>query len=191
VTFDLKAENDEHWRKMSILVHYEPMFLHVAKQLIGNKDRYRDVADRTGVPWWVIAVIHEREASQSWKANLAQGDPWDRRSTHVPRGRGPFKSWDDAAYDALVNCAPHTAKNKDWTAGGTLAALEDYNGDGYEVFHHMASPYNWAGTTEYSHGKYTSDGHFDPWAVDHQLGCAGIIKAMMQIDVTIAFAQAA
>jgi lysozyme family protein len=36
-------------------------------------------------------VIHEREASQSWKANLAQGDPWNAVSIHIPRGRGPFR----------------------------------------------------------------------------------------------------
>ena len=32
------------------------------------------VSSKTHVPWGIIAVIHEREASQSWKANLAQGD---------------------------------------------------------------------------------------------------------------------
>jgi lysozyme family protein len=69
------------------------------------KARYVAVSDKTGVPWFVIAVIHEREASQSWRANLAQGDPWNRVSVHVPKGRGPFKSWEDAivAADSLVN----------------------------------------------------------------------------------------
>ena len=52
------------------------------------KGRYQTIAHETGVPWFVIAVIHEREAGQSWMANLAQGDPWNRMSIHEPRGRG-------------------------------------------------------------------------------------------------------
>ena len=50
--------------------------------------RYRRV---TGVPWAAIAVIHERECSQDWKGSLAQGDPWDRVSVHVPAGQGPLR----------------------------------------------------------------------------------------------------
>ena len=79
----------------------------VAKRLVAAKSRYQAVAARTGVPWFVIAVIHERECSQSWAGSLAQGDPWNRVSVHVPAGRGPFTSWEDAAVDALVNCSPH------------------------------------------------------------------------------------
>src|SRR5450631_3672478 len=81
----------------------------VARRLLAAKARYQTVAARTGVPWFVIAVIHEREASQDWAGSLAQGDPWNRVSVHVPAGRGPFRSWEEAAVDALVNCTPHTA----------------------------------------------------------------------------------
>lgn len=188
---DFKSINAARWQVALLLPHYLPLFEHVAQQLIGNKQRYMSVFDMTGVPWWVIAVIHEREASQSWYANLAQGDPWDRVSIHVPRGRGPFHSWEAAACDALRACPPHTANNRDWTVGGTLYALELYNGLGYENFHHMVSPYLWAGTDQYVRGKYVADGHFDPNAVDHQLGCAGLIKCMMRLDSTIAFAEPA
>src|ERR1700761_2507700 len=95
------------------------------------KPRYQAVSIKTGVPWAVIAVIHERECSQDWAGSLAQGDPWNRVSVHVPAGRGPFATWEDAAVDALVNCAPYAARNKDWSIGGTLTTLEEYNGLGY------------------------------------------------------------
>jgi lysozyme family protein len=74
-------------------------FAAVAKRLVSSdaKSQYRAVAAKTGVPWAAIAVIHEREASQDWKGSLAQGDPWNRVSVHVPVGRGPFASWEDAA----------------------------------------------------------------------------------------------
>ena len=50
---------------------------------------YEELA-QVGVPWHVIAVIHEREASQDWAGSLAQGDRWDRVSVNEPKGRGPF-----------------------------------------------------------------------------------------------------
>jgi lysozyme family protein len=160
----------------------------VAKRLCAAqaKARYQVVAEETRVPWFVIALIHEREASQSWMANLAQGDPWDRVSTHVPRGRGPFPTFERAAVDALVNCAPYAARWKDWSAGGALTLLEQYNGLGYAA-RGRPSPYVWSGTDQYVAGKYVADGVYDPSVVDRQLGCACILKAMMAIDDTIKF----
>lgn len=139
--------------------------------------RYKAVETKTGVPWWFIAVVHEREASQNFNLSLAQGDPWNKKSIHVPANRGPFKSWEDAAYDALVNCPPYASRNKDWTPGGALAMLEKYNGLGYWR-KGIPSPYIWAGTNQYTKGKYVADGKFDANAVDQQLGCAGLLKFM-------------
>jgi len=139
--------------------------------------RYQAVSTKTGVPWQVIAVIHEREASQKWDRSIAQGDPWDKKSIHVPKNRGPFNSWEDAAYDALVNCPPYAARNKDWTPGGTLAILERYNGLGY-FRKGVPSPYIWAGTDQYIKGKYISDEIYSANTVDTQLGVAGLLKYM-------------
>jgi lysozyme family protein len=160
-------------------------FRATARRLVAAKDRYLRVAGKTGVPWWVIAVIHQREASQRWDASIAQGDPWDHVSSHVPKGRGPFASWDEAAFDALMNCAPYAARWKDWSAGGAMTLLEQYNGLGYA---HMdrPSPYIWAGTDQYARGKYVADGVFDPSVVDGQLGCAGMLLAMAEIDASVA-----
>lgn len=166
-------------------------FTSIARHLISPnaKPRYQAVSAKTGVPWAVIAVIHERECSQDWTGSLAQGDPWNRVSLHVPAGRGPFGSWEDAAIDALVNCAPHAARNKDWSVGGTLAKLEEYNGLGYAA-RGRPSPYIWSGTDQYRSGKYVRDGVYDPDAVDSQPGCAGLLMAMMALDPTIKFAGA-
>ncbi|MEH2491843.1 lysozyme family protein [Bradyrhizobium sp. AZCC 2230] len=97
-----------------------PEFAPVAHRLAGAlaKSRYQAVSARTGVPCRCIAVVHERECSQSWYRPLAQRDRWDRKSVSVPAGRGPFKSWEDCAVDALVSCAPFAARNKDWSIGG-------------------------------------------------------------------------
>lgn len=180
----LKDANERRW--VAAKLTRGPEFLPVAKRLVASKQRYLTVSQKTGIPWAFIAVTHQRESSQSWAASLAQGDPWNRASVHVPAGRGPFPSWEDATYDALVNCAPRSADNKDWSIGGLLTLLERYNGVGY-VNRGLPSPYIWSGTDEYTRGKYVADGVFDPNAVDQQLGCAGLIMAMMQLDPSIKF----
>jgi len=182
---DLKAitaANAQRWAKARTTRD----FTLTAKRLVSAKARYQTVASKTGVPWFIVAVIHEREASQSWSANIAQGDPWTEVSVHVPAGRGPFLSWEGAAVDALSNCAPYAARWTDWSAGGALTLLETYNGTGY-ANKGLPSPYIWSGTDQYEKGKYVSDGKFDPEAIDKQLGCAGLIRTMMVLDPTITF----
>ena len=163
-----------------------------AKRLVATEVRshYQAVSAKTGVPWPMIAVIHERECSQDWTRSLAQGDPWNRVSVHVPAGRGPFKSWEDAAVDALNNCAPYAGRNKDWSIGALLTKLEEYNGLGYAA-RGAPSPYVWAGTDQYRSGKYVRDGVYDPNVIDSQPGCAGLLMAMRALDPAIALTGAA
>ncbi|SEM31669.1 hypothetical protein [Bradyrhizobium sp. OK095] len=158
----------------------------VALRLYKARPRYQAVERETGVPWPAIAVIHERESSQDWRASLAQGDPWNRVSVHVPAGRGPFDSWEAAAVDALVKCPPFLARHKDWSIAAALTALETYNGIGYAA-RGVPSPYLWSGTNQYRAGKYIRDGIYDPGKVDPQLGCAALIIALMELDSGIGF----
>ena len=181
---DLKAANAQRWAAAKLT--RGPEFNMVAARLVRGKPRYQSAEMRTGVPWFVIAVIHEREASGDWTKQLGQGDPLNRVSTHVPAGRGPFESWEDGAYDALVKCPPYAASNKDWSAGSALAMLEKYNGMAY-ANHGVPSPYIWSGTDQYKSGKVLVDhGPIEPVA-DKQLGCAGLIMAMMALDPSIKF----
>ena len=181
---NLKIENALRWNNAKLTRNFSG----VAKRLVdpAAKQRYKNVSNQTGVPWAIIAVIHEREASQDWTTQLGQGDPLNRVSTHIPRGRGPFSSWEEGAFDALVNCAPFAAKWTDWTYGGAMTLLEQYNGLGYAA-RGVPSPYIWAGTDQYKSGKYVRDGVYDPNVIDAQLGCAGLLKTMMQLDATISF----
>lgn len=175
----LASLNKKRWDIMHVSEAKGPSFASVANRLTAPvaKARYQAVEKLTGVPWWFIAVVHEREASQNFNTQLGQGDPLNRKSTHVPKGRGPFKTWEEGAVDALVNCPPFAAKNKDWSVGGSLAMLEKYNGLGY-FNKGIPSPYVWAGTDQYISGKYVADGVFSPSTVDTQLGVAGLLKFM-------------
>src|SRR5687768_16542984 len=109
----LTAANSNRWDRAKVKAGSKSSFASVAKKLVAAKDRYQAIEDATGVPWFVIAVIHQRESSQRWDRSVAQGDPWDKKSTHVPKGRGPFASFEEAAVDALKNCAPYVSRWKD------------------------------------------------------------------------------
>lgn len=182
----LRARNAARWQnaKLTRASELGPVAARLAAPRA--KARYQAIEAKTGVPWFFVAVAHQRESSQDWSRSLAQGDPWNQKSTHVPKGRGPFASFEDAAVDALKNCAPYAARNTDWSIGGLLTMLEQYNGLGY-FNRGLPSPYIWSGTDQYVKGKYIADGRFDPDVVDKQLGCAGLILAMMQIDSSIKF----
>src|SRR5437762_3258732 len=123
----LRTANTVRWASAKVTRNFSA----IVDDLVEAKSRYQAVEAKTGVPWFVIAVIHERESSQNWSRSLAEGDPISRVSTHVPAGRGPFASWEAAAIDALVNCGPYLARKKWRDAGEILTNLELYNGVGY------------------------------------------------------------
>lgn len=153
-----------------------------AAKIAANRARYQAVEKATGVPWDVIGVIHYREASGSFAGVLHNGERiigTGKVTKLVPKGRGPFSTWEDAAVDALVNAPPYAAKNKDWSIGGTLDLLERYNGLGYRN-KGLPSPYLWAGTDQYVKGKYVADGKYDPNHVDKQLGVAPILMKLRE-----------
>lgn len=179
---ELQQQNANRWKAAKPTRSY----ITVARALVAPaaKAHYLAVENETGVPWYFVALVHEREADQIWTANLAQGDPWNRVSVHVPAGRGPFTSWAAAAVDALVNCPPYAARNKDWTIGPLLTMLEQYNGLGYAE-RGLPSPYVWSGTDQYVRGKYVADGIFKPNVVDQQPGCATLLISMMKLDTSI------
>lgn len=149
-----------------------------AKKMYKDKGRYKGVADHIGCPWWVVAMIHTMECSRSWKKGLHNGQPWNKRTTWVPKGRGPFVSWDEAAVDALKYDKAHLVPK--WTLDSALYFLEGYNGRGYKK-RKMNSPYLWAFTNHWTKGKYVSDGVFDPEADTKQAGICTYLLAMIEL----------
>ncbi len=194
---ELQNRNDKRWHDAKVT---RSGFDKVANKADANRNRYLDIVHRcrergSNMPdeaWVFIAVIHARESDMDFTTHLGQGDPLSRRTTHVPAGRGPFTgpdAFERGAVDALIDCAPHAAlRNKDWSISGMLTYLERYNGLGY-ASRGIPSPYLWAGTNQYSKGKYVRDGVFDPNAVDKQLGCSGLVLKIDEIDDGINFAE--
>lgn len=179
---DLKVKNKERWDGMHVSAAKGPLFKAVADRLIFHKPRYEAVSKALkekgyDIPWEFIAVAHNRESNGDFTTYLGNGQKLNKKTTIVPKGRGPFDTWEEGAIDALLYAPPYAAKNKDWSVAGTLTKLEEYNGLGY-ASKGIPSPYLWAGTDQYSKGKYVADGVFNANHVDTQLGVAGLLKFM-------------
>jgi lysozyme family protein len=70
-----------------------------------SRPRYDQVANATGVPWFVSGIIHDMEAGLKFTAHLHKGDPLSARTSHQPAGRPPFGlplERGDSAIDALA-----------------------------------------------------------------------------------------
>jgi lysozyme family protein len=182
------AANAERFARAKIKPEWQASIDKTAKRLVADKARFLEVEKQDGVKWFAVAIIKEREAGAdpAFKRNIAQGDPWNEKSTHVPKGRGPFPNWDAATHDALVDCAPYAGRWHDWSIGGTLTILEKYNGTGYAA-RGLPSPYIFSATNIYVRGKYVRDGAFDPNYVDQQIGCAALLLAMQKLDASVTF----
>jgi lysozyme family protein len=154
----------------------------VAKRLVAAKARYQSVEAKTGVPWWLIAAIHQREASQNWNTQLAQGDPLNRVSTHEPKGMGPYNTWEEGAIAALKHDGLTSVS--DWRLEKALHWQEKYNGWGY-FYRGIPSSYVWGATSVQRPGKYVADGVWSSSTMDRQIGCAAMLKGMMAIDPSI------
>ncbi|MEM9637408.1 MAG: peptidoglycan-binding protein [Pseudomonadota bacterium] len=145
--------------------------------------RYRSVEETTGVPWWVVGIIHMLEASASFKLHLHNGDPLGAPTVRKPVGRPenwrPGMTWAESAADALVGAGRNLDEVPDWSVGAALEVLERYNGLGYRNRGRM-SPYLWSGSGYYEKGKYVADGAFDPDAVSEQVGAACLLKRMIE-----------
>lgn len=148
----------------------------MAEKAVSFKASFYDpVSQATGIPWYVVAALDMREESFIHSGYLGNGDPWNKVSVHVPRGRGPFTSWYAGAIDALK--LDGLDKVAHWDIVTALICVESYNGSGYRA-RGIPSPYVWAGTNIYTTGKFVADGVFSATTVDQQPSCAGLFLAL-------------
>lgn len=149
--------------------------------MLANKARYRAVSRqfKTPIRWYHIALLHEMEGEQNFNTYLGNGQVLSRKTTIVPIGRGPFKTFEEGAVDAIVQSMLDLVT--DWSVGNTLYKLEGFNGYGYEDYHSQPSPYIFSGSNIYTKGKYDSDGKFNANSVSSQIGIALLYKHLQDI----------
>jgi len=148
-----------------------------------NRDRYEEVSAATNMPAELIAALHWRESSGNFNTYLHQGDPLGKPAVNVPNNIPVFYEWEEAAIHAL-NMQYHKNRQENLeieddtrnpNALGSYA--ETYNGLGY-YNRGIPSPYVYAGTDQYTSGKYVSDGSFNQNVVDQQLGVMPMLGAI-------------
>ena len=146
---------------------------------------YKRGCDETGVPQPVAAASFEREAGSNFNLSPAQGDPWSRPSVHVPAHRGPFANWTLAQIDAYKIDGLEEVGAANWSWERACYEEELFNGFGYRA-RGLHSPYLWGGTNVQQPGKFTSDNHFDPSAMDTQLGVVPMMLRLVQMRPVLA-----
>ena len=117
----------------------------VIRKIRASFDRYWTVEATTGVPWFLIAVLHYRESANDFRGVLHNGEKiigTGRKTRMEPPGQGPFDTWEESANDVLKDRGMD--KIDDWPVSRVLYEAERYNGFGY--FGRENSPYLWAGT---------------------------------------------
>ena len=154
-----------------------------AERLIGFIDagRYLAGCNATGVPQIWAAASFEREASSNFNLNAAQGWPLHERSQWVPQN-GPFATWTESQIAAYQIDGLDKVGKSNWTWGLMCFYGEKFNGFGPRE-HGIHTGYLWAGSNNYSAGKYVKDGPggWSPTTVDQQLGIIPMMYRIVQL----------
>lgn len=148
---------------------------------------YEKVEEIVCVPWYFIGCIHALETSFNFEAHLHNGDPLNKKTVHVPKGRPdpwlPPSDWQSSAQDALdyENFTHH----QDWNLAKLLFRLEAYNGFRSREEHGINTPYLWCFSNHYTKGKFVADNVWSSTAVSQQCGAAVMIKEMVNRKVVV------
>jgi lysozyme family protein len=154
-----------------------------------HRDEWAEVAAKTGVPrLWGIASF-ERESGSDYSRSPAQGDRWDRVSTHVPEGLGPYADWGDSCVAAYGVDKLNEVGASNWIWTRACFEGELYNGFGPRA-HGRHTGYLWSWTNIYTAGKYVADGQWDPDVRDQQCGMVPMMAALLHLDASLALVDA-
>jgi lysozyme family protein len=180
--------------RLIALAHIRPECEHALQatcvRLLHDKAIYGEIATRTGVPIALLMALNEREDSGNLHAYMGNGQPLTRRTTIVPKGRGPFPDtpagFVAGACDALaIDHLDQVARQPGgWSMPRAAYESVEWNGWGYGTL----SPYAFGGTTVQKRGKYIRDHVYDPNVMDPQLGTVAIMEKLFELDPSLVFA---
>lgn len=156
----------------------------IANEITSERKRYENIAHYFPNPikWFHIGLLHQMECSLNFHCYLGNGQPYYKKTTKVPKGRGAFKSFEAGCIDAIKLDGLNNIQ--DWSIGNTLYVLELFNGAGYEKYHNTHSPYIWSGSNWYTSGYYIADSVYSTTTVSQQIGIGLIFKKLVESGVT-------
>lgn len=177
----LAPEYAADWARMTVLPDRRGEADRMAERIAASGARYEDVESATAVPWFVVGLLHMREASFDFSTHLHNGDPLTDRTVHVPKGRPRYGSapysWVESAEDALRFDGLDRVGL--WPLEVIAYRCEAYNGFGPRR-RGRRSGYLWAGSSIYDGGKFVADGRWDPGVWDRQLGVMTVLRRMIE-----------
>lgn len=139
-------------------------------------EKYNEVASHIDCNIHALICSHYREAGCDFDRQILNGQAWDMKTTIVPKGEGPFESFEVSCKRGF-DIKPKMEHENNII--DILHFLERWNGWGYRR-RGVWSPYLWSYTNLYVKGYYTSDGKFSMNAVNRQLGCASLLIAILE-----------
>jgi lysozyme family protein/peptidoglycan hydrolase-like protein with peptidoglycan-binding domain len=181
LTSTLKSEYDRLWNTCEVRADRRTAAADIADRIVSHRAKYEAAGQPHGVPWYVVGIIHQLEASGDFTKHLHNGDPLSARTVRVPAGRpangNPPFTWEFSAADALVHDG--LGSWRDWSISGTLFVFERFNGFGYrKPSIAINSPYLWSFSTHYTRGKFIRDNEYSASAVSAQCGTAILLRLL-------------
>ena len=190
----LQADYIDLWDRMEMKPSMAKSVDWAAAKILAGRARYEAVSDKTGVPWFVIGLLHLMESGADFSKHLHNGDPLTKKTINVPKGRpsgrGPW-TWEDSAIDAVVY--DKLDKVTQWPLPRIAYCIENFNGWGYRQYHpEVANPYLWSGCTHYARGKYVEDppGSKTRWAPNlesKQVGAMPVLRRLAEMVPELGF----
>lgn len=126
---------------------------------------------------WIIPALQYRENSKNYpdfSKNMVNGEPINRITTLVPKGLGPWGTWELACVAAFKRWRYSSS----WAAWRWIQFSEEYNGIGNR-YHNQESTYALSFTNHSDEmGKFIGDGKYSNTAQDKRPGTAAIYLYM-------------
>lgn len=187
---DLSGEYEKLWATIELRPSMAKECNWGAAKVLEGRSRYEAVSAKTGVPWYVIGLLHLMEAGARFDRHMHNGDPLTAKTVQVPKGRpkvweAPYE-WEISAVDAVQYDG--LDKVVDWSLPRIAYCFEKYNGWGYRKYHPaVCNPYLWSGSAHYAKGKYVEDGRWDPECASKQVGAMVVLKKLCEMVPEIGF----
>lgn len=174
-----KYDYTAQWNNAKLLPQHLKAIDEDVDHIIAYRIDYKEAESLCGLPWFVIGCIHSLEAGFNFHTILANGDPLNVRTVHVPKGL-IAKTWQEGVKISVdYEAKQGNVYDKTGLLNSILYYMESYNGLGYRRYG-IPTPYLWSFTSIYSHGKYLEDSEFSASAISEQVGAAAILLRMVQ-----------